>query len=345
MDVTVLTRNRADEAFDAALPYQVIRRPYVRELWLAHRRADVVILHSPLLRYSWPLLLTRRPRVGVVHGRFRDPAETVNPIFTSKGLEFIARNWLMDVRIGLLRNSHRFVAVSSDVASETGSQALVLHNGFRDDVFRQVRSPLGREPLSVAFMGRVESGKGLDVLLKALLTVRSVHGVRLTLDVIGEGSKRVEMQNLARELGLEDQVSFHGALEPREANDILNQCRFSVVPSVARESFGLTAIESQAAGCVVVASDIGGIPEAMGTGGVLVRPGDPEELASTLVRVIQDEDEQKRLVDLGAANAGAFSNSRMVEAYGALIAELVREVPAGTWVRFPTRRRRGRRSE
>ena len=76
-----------------------------------------------------------------------------------------------------------------------------------------------------------------------------------------------------------------------------------VVPSRWREPAGLTVGEGMAAGAVVIASRVGGIPELLGDAGVLVRPDDPKALAAAMARVADDPAEREALARAGRARA------------------------------------------
>jgi glycosyltransferase involved in cell wall biosynthesis len=66
-----------------------------------------------------------------------------------------------------------------------------------------------------------------------------------------------------------------------------------VVPSIWEESFGVVALEGAACGCVVLGSDGGGLPEAIGPSGTTFRRGDVSDLATRLAHLLQHSDEWK----------------------------------------------------
>lgn len=73
------------------------------------------------------------------------------------------------------------------------------------------------------------------------------------------------------------------------------------------EGFGLPPLEAMACGAPVVASRVGGIPEVMGPGAVLVAPGDHDELGAVLARLLSDPAEREELAAAGLARAAQFS--------------------------------------
>src|SRR5439155_17292393 len=111
----------------------------------------------------------------------------------------------------------------------------------------------------LVFLGRLVSDKGCDLLIQSLGRLAE-QGLRPSLTVIGDGPERSRLQNLAKSLNLQDQVTFAGAPTSEEVARLLRQHSLLVVPSVYEESFGVVALEGMACGCVVIGSDGGGLP-------------------------------------------------------------------------------------
>ena len=103
---------------------------------------------------------------------------------------------------------------------------------------------------------------GLDTLLVAWRqVVEAVPGA--TLLVIGDGSARGDLQDLAREMNISGSVRFQGRVDDVDLVSAYQAADVSVVPSIALEGFGLVALESLACGTPVVVTDCGGLPEAV----------------------------------------------------------------------------------
>jgi glycosyltransferase involved in cell wall biosynthesis len=107
-----------------------------------------------------------------------------------------------------------------------------------------------------------------------------------TLTICGDGPEREALEKKARRLTLEDTVSFKGWTSPQALAQWYRQAAVTLVPS-RREPFGIVALESIASRCPVVASNVGGLPEAIGDCGVLVEPNRPEALADGIERALQ----------------------------------------------------------
>jgi glycosyltransferase involved in cell wall biosynthesis len=150
----------------------------------------------------------------------------------------------------------------------------------------------GKRPV-VGYFGRLTWQKGVDVLLESFARFRTHwKGEAPLLRIVGDGPERRTFEALAGELGLHGQVEFHPTVPHSEAPRVLSQFDLLVLPSrtvpTSRETFGRVLIEGMAAGCVVIGSDSGAIPEVLGDAGVIVPEGDAEALAGALERVLAD---------------------------------------------------------
>jgi len=174
------------------------------------------------------------------------------------------------------RSVRRFISPSSFLA-----RALV-EGGWRipcDVVPNAVPlSPVGGGGDFVLYAGRLSPEKGVEVFLKAA----RMAGVRAV--VAGEGPLGRDLRTLFPE------AVFRGRLDAVTVADLIGQSLACVVPSTCYENAPMSVLEPMAAGVPVVASRIGGIPEIVedGVNGILLEPGNVEQLAIALVRLKND---------------------------------------------------------
>jgi colanic acid/amylovoran biosynthesis glycosyltransferase len=154
--------------------------------------------------------------------------------------------------------------------------------------------------------GRLIEKKGLPVTLRAFaIFLRQYPKAKLT--IAGEGPLLDELQNLARELNVQDQVSFTGFVSQEQLRDLYYRSHIFLHPSQTghdgnQEGIPNSMLEAMASGLPVFATDHGGIPEAIenGVSGVLVRERDHEALADALLSSAQDSTFLSRIARSGA---------------------------------------------
>lgn len=166
--------------------------------------------------------------------------------------------------------------------------------------------------------------KGIDILLSAISTLAD-EGYTTTLWIAGDGPDRPSLERRSSQLGLDGQVRFLGQRD--DVSDLLEACDVFVLPS-RREGLGVAALEAMAAGRPVVATQVGGLAEAVihEETGLLVPPEDPTALAESLARSIGDLALRERLGAAGPERiTKTYSPPAMVDAYEQLYSELIRE--------------------
>ena len=152
-------------------------------------------------------------------------------------------------------------------------------------------STLNTKPYTKRTLGvvsRLEPIKGMDLVVPALAEVLKVYPDTQLL-VVGDGSLRASMEQKAIELGCADHIRWVGRQPQEELPQWYSQMDIVLMPSRS-EGFGLTAIEAMACGCVMVASDTGGLPEVVRDGvcGLLHRTEDVTDMAAKISTLISD---------------------------------------------------------
>jgi D-inositol-3-phosphate glycosyltransferase len=224
----------------------------------------------------------------------------------------------------VVRAADRLIANTSEEADELvrhyeadPGRVAVVHPGVNLDRFRQgdgraaARARLGlpQDALIPLFAGRIQPLKAPDVLLRAvavLLEERPELRSNIVVPVVGGPSgsglaKPEGLQKLAARLGIADVVCFRPPVDQEQLADWFRAASVLVMPSYS-ESFGLVAIEAQAAGTPVLAAAVGGLPVAVRDKetGFLVSGHDPVDYA----RVLRDFADDRALPGrMGAAAA------------------------------------------
>jgi len=166
----------------------------------------------------------------------------------------------------------------------------IVPNGFSLQTVERQSPALGiGRPLHFVSVSNLHEGKGIDLNLEALAQLTRNGMIDWTYTVIGDGYERNRLQRIARELGLNERVSFVGARPHDEIGHHLSAADVFILPSY-REAFGIAYLEAMAAGLVVVGVRDQG-PSAFiehDVSGLLVPPQDAEALARQLAAVISD---------------------------------------------------------
>ena len=215
------------------------------------------------------------------------------------------------------------VAVGESLAQRTraalppnlAERVRVVRNGVDCEMFSPSRNgqvvaaaavqgsitPMNTRRLRVVFLGRMIEEKGPDVLIRAAGMLR-----RPDLEVLLIGSqgfaRDAPLSQFERELRrLADQtmsatgsaIRFEPFVDRLALPDLLRSADVLVVPSRWDEPSGLTAAEGLATGLPVIASRVGGLPDVVGSAGLLVAPDDPTALAAALASLADDPEERR----------------------------------------------------
>lgn len=225
-----------------------------------------------------------------------------------------------------------------DVVRQKGYRgpATVVPNAVDAALFRPMERSACREPLDIdgfviGYVGRLVDAKGIADLIKALpLMQRSA-----TLVLAGSGPDEQQFRVLAHQQGVADRTVFLGARPLDQLPAVMNACNVLVLPSRTtsswKEQFGRVLIEAQACGVPVLGSASGGIPEVVGSAGVIVPERDPVALAGTLDRLAGSSDLCRQFGEAGLRQVEQrFTWSRVAEAMREIYLGLARsERPAG----------------
>ena len=152
----------------------------------------------------------------------------------------------------------------------------------------------------ISLPGRLTRWKGQDLLLKALALIKDLPWQVVFVGGADKKSGYVrELRALAREFQIDDRVHFVG--DQADIALYYALCDLVVSASTEPEAFGRVAVEAQAMGCPVVASAHGGSLETIRDGetGWLFTPGNAEDLAATLRRVLTGDVDLRTIGERG----------------------------------------------
>jgi glycosyltransferase involved in cell wall biosynthesis len=288
----------------------------VRELSMALRRAQVHVLHA--------------------HDVYSNLVAVVAARLVSVPLVIASRRWLTTVpRPGLLRANrhvsyrlaHRVLANSPRIAryltchdGVPEAKVVVVPNFVDDDALeplpesarllgrRRLRIPDGR--LLVGCLARLSPEKDHALLIDGFALI--AEHLNLHLAIVGDGPERPALERRVAEAGLGERVTFAGAV----AHEIRAQSLFDIAVLTSRdEAFPNSIVEAMAAGLPVVATDVGGVSDAVTDGetGLLVKRRTAADVAAALTLLANEPHLRRALGERGRLEASRrFSASATI---------------------------------
>jgi glycogen synthase len=289
----------------STIAFEVIRRPTPRRLLCLLRWSDVYLQNHISLHLGWPLIFIRKPWVAAQHTWLMPPERR------------------LALRGGLKRlflRSASCVAVSRAIATELPRDTRIIGNPYDDSVFRLM--PEVKREDQLIFVGRLIHGKGVHLLVEAISLLKS-RGLECRLTVVGTGGEEQHLRRLAEQLEIDNQVIFTGTKTGHDLATLLNRHRILLVPSTWQEPFGIVALEGAACGCIVIGSEVGGLPDAIGPCGVTFPNGDLNSLADRIGELCVDPVTPSAPSAAALAHLAAHSPVAVADEYLRLFKEAV----------------------
>jgi glycosyltransferase involved in cell wall biosynthesis len=315
--------------FDLDLERAIAPREDLRALaWLARIvaevRPDIIHAHSSKAGAVARLMRLAHPRTALIY----TPHGYAFAGHFSRELE---RRAYREIERGLALLSTRVVCVceaEARLARTIGpaNRVRVVHNGIE---------PLGEGPVDprIAELARrgpvlcaltlLRPGKGLETLIDALPQVLDRHP-QLQVAIGGEGPDRDSLRRAAHAAGVAAAVHFLGPTD--DPASMLRGADIFVHPSWA-EAFPYVILEAMSAGLPILASDVGGIAEAVidGESGLLVPSGERRALGDALRTLLGDAELRSRLGTAARLRVGRrFTRTAMIDRLAAAYAETLR---------------------
>jgi glycosyltransferase involved in cell wall biosynthesis len=190
---------------------------------------------------------------------------------------------------------------------EIAARCIVLPMPLEVGRFERGRQEPRATPPRILYAGNLVTSKGVDVLIRAVShLVRDGHPVQLR--ILGEGPDTARLTSLVKSLALEDVVAILPFVGQEQMPAEYGAATVTVLPTRGdAEGLGLTLVEALLAGCAVVGSRAGGIPEVVvpEQTGLAFHDGDEIDLAAQLARLLTDGPLRERLTEEGARRARA----------------------------------------
>ena len=315
-DVTVLTSSQTDLTEKFSFHVETIKRKgsvlwhlkAFMKIFKLLKSADILYANGLFLESSVSALFRKKKIV------FRIPGDqiwerAVRKKWTEK--QFMGfQNEKGCITIGLLRWIRKMVlnhagkiiapsAFLADVIETWGvknAKIEVIYNPYSKVNERKYEFPFEfKGKFIITTGGRLVSWKGVDSVIHAIKKIDNGF-----LVVLGDGPERNNLENLVRNLGLSKRVFFSGNINRSEMTYLFLKSDCFVLNSFY-EGLPQIILEAMAAGCPVIASNTGGIPEVIqnNENGLLFEPGDKPDLIASITRIKNNAGLTKQLTDNG----------------------------------------------
>nr|WP_225737349.1 glycosyltransferase family 4 protein [Dyella acidiphila] len=261
---------------------------------------------------AW-LLLRLRHRVDLVYTRFLGEAAAVAAVLKRLGLlnaPLVATpaNTGSGGDIGLIKSiplSRRIIRlmdaqcgainlIASDMIEElkaegfSGRNFTTIPNGIRVRPACERNSPT---PVRCIAVGRLAPQKGYDILLEALARIKE-HLVPGQFVIAGSGPERARLEQMSKDLGVSAFVVWRGELDQQTIQDELCMAQVYLLPS-RYEGMSNAGLEAMERSLPVVLTECGGLDRYVTPQmGWVVRPEDPDGLASAILAALNERHEQ-----------------------------------------------------
>lgn len=205
----------------------------------------------------------------------------------------------------LMNRSDALIAVSKYTVNEltnlygiNENKIHVIYNGVDIERFKprpnraELRKELGVEEDKkiILFVGRLYHRKGLETLLTSVPPVlKEFSNVQFVISGTGFKKKEESLKKLAKELDIQDHVTFLGYVPDEKLPDLYSTSDIFVLPAIY-ENFPFAILEAQSTALPVISTGVGGIPEFLvdNDNGFVIEPRDPEQLTQKVLALLQD---------------------------------------------------------
>ena len=187
-------------------------------------------------------------------------------------------------KIICVSDSDRNLALKYKIVSK--EKVITIHNG----VEISINQPNQRKSafIKIVFVGRLAQPKDPLLLLESFNSLSFELKDRTQISIIGEGPKRKELEKFIKENRLEEKVKLLGSISREKVFEVLKNSDIFVLIS-NWEGFPYTIIEAMSCGLAIIASNVGGIKEAVDEScGILIKRGDKEEIKNAFEKLLKN---------------------------------------------------------
>lgn len=196
----------------------------------------------------------------------------------------------------ILKGADKVCSTSYNMAEETrkyyNDNIIVTPFGVDIAKFKCNTPILDSNCITIGVIKGLEEIYGINYLIEGFLKVISeYHGAKeLKLLIVGDGTQRMKLESLVKELGVNSKVTFTGKIDNEKVPEYINKMDIVCLPSLS-ESFGVSAVEACACGRPIIATDVGGLKEIIfdNYNGFVIKQKSSEDIKLKIMKMIEDE--------------------------------------------------------
>lgn len=249
---------------------------------------DIVIDDINKIPFFTPLYV-KKPILCISHHFFgKSIFKQVNPF---SGLYVYTFEKIMD----FVYKKQRFAVVSESTLNEflergyKKENITIVYNALDDKKFPYKVGQKLAKP-TITYFGRLKKYKSIEQLLYAFPKVKK-EIPDTQIYIIGRGDYEKQLKEITQKLGINDSVVFWGYVDEQTKIELLSQSHCVVNTSI-KEGWGITNLESNACGTLVISANVPGLRDSVkvGVSGLLYEYGNIDDLANKILKVLNDKE-------------------------------------------------------
>ena len=170
------------------------------------------------------------------------------------------------------------------------------------------------EKFTIGYVGRIDKGKGWDIMLRALDQLNQA-GIDFHTIIVGNGSQVNQLLRMIGRLELNDKIDYQGVKDQAELPEIYNNLDVFIFPSMRKgESLGLVGLEAMACGVPVIGSEMAGLTDYIrdNINGLFFLPGDENDLLNKIMTFKNMDPEKKAMMKKAARDTSLEYDAHVV---------------------------------
>lgn len=187
--------------------------------------------------------------------------------------------------------------MAEETSKYTNKEIVITPFGVDLELFSPIHRNRHDQTFTISIVKGLSHTYGISDLLHAYALVRkALPKAPMELQIAGKGVDEASLKQLARSLGISNEVKWLGFISQENASKIWANSDLAVIPSI-QESFGVSAIEAQASGVPLIVSDAPGLIEVtdVGNSSIVVPRSSPEDISKAIIDLYNDDEKRRKM--------------------------------------------------